>query len=210
MSSATSARGPYKNGIRRRQQIIENASAAFALQGYSGATLREIAQRVGVTPGAVLAHFHDKEELLLAVLDRFTHETQSIHESGATGLAWFLGYPALIRYQMAHPGLNELFLTLATESWDPAHPAHDWVAEHYDSLVGDALRNLRIAVEAGDVAPMTDGQMRTEVRSLYATMDGLQLQWLNGRSFEVGEVFVDYFRTTLKRWGAKCPDEPSD
>lgn len=202
MSSTTSTRGPYRTGIKRRQQIIENASAAFALHGYAGATLRQIADRVGVTPGAVLAHFKDKEELLLAVLDKWTQDARSLRHSDATGLDWFLGYPNLIRYQMKHPGLNELFLTLCTEAWDPAHPAHEWVSRHYEDLLDEAVSNLRTAVAAGDIAPLNDSEIHLEARCLYATMDGLQLQWLGNRSFDVAQYFAEYFDITLSRWRA--------
>ncbi len=43
------------------------AAALFAEQGYRATTMRDIARELGVTPGAIYAHFSSKQDLLLAV-----------------------------------------------------------------------------------------------------------------------------------------------
>jgi AcrR family transcriptional regulator len=50
----------------KRAAILQAARAAFAQRGFAGATLRDIAQRAGVTHGLVIRHFHSKESLFLA------------------------------------------------------------------------------------------------------------------------------------------------
>jgi AcrR family transcriptional regulator len=49
----------------KRAAILEAARAAFAERGFGGATLRDIAQRAGVTHGLVIRHFESKESLFL-------------------------------------------------------------------------------------------------------------------------------------------------
>jgi len=59
---------------RRRQMtrdaLIEAATEAFASRGYAGASLESIASAAGFTTGAIYSNFVDKEDLLMAVLDR--------------------------------------------------------------------------------------------------------------------------------------------
>lgn len=61
-------------GKRRRDPeaskaaILKAARSAFAERGYARATIREIAQRAGVTHGLVMRHFPAKEQLFIAAM----------------------------------------------------------------------------------------------------------------------------------------------
>lgn len=46
---------------------MDAAAALFARHGYHGTSIRDIAKAVGVTPGAIYAHFSSKQALLVAV-----------------------------------------------------------------------------------------------------------------------------------------------
>ena len=82
-------RGPYRNGIRRRQQIVETASNVFAEFGYSGGSIRTIAERVGISPATLIQHFGSKEGLLQAVLEDWTKQTAVHFPDDKHGLAYF-------------------------------------------------------------------------------------------------------------------------
>jgi TetR/AcrR family transcriptional regulator len=51
-----------------RQVILEAAVRIFARSGVSAATLDDIAAEAGVTRGALLWHFHTKDDLLMAII----------------------------------------------------------------------------------------------------------------------------------------------
>jgi AcrR family transcriptional regulator len=51
----------------RIEPLLEAAADCFAIQGYHGTTMREIAKAVDMLPGSVYYHFPSKEDLLLAV-----------------------------------------------------------------------------------------------------------------------------------------------
>ncbi len=51
----------------RRRQILLGAAELFVKHGYSGASIRDIAQRTGLLPGSVYHYFPAKEDLFLAV-----------------------------------------------------------------------------------------------------------------------------------------------
>jgi AcrR family transcriptional regulator len=203
----TGARGPYRNGIERRRQIVDEAWRIFALKGYSTASLREIATAVGVTPAGLLRHFDTKEDLLTAVLDRWEVETQHLADvvDQGEGLAFFLDFTFLMRYHVEHPGLIELFLTLCAEASDPAHPARGWVAERYRRIVELGQRQLELAEAEQAVLPMTPEQREQELRTLYAMMDGLELQWISDPSLDLVGQFESAFAIVITRWtGREC------
>lgn len=54
-----------------RANLIQAASRVFARRGYSGASVEEIAERAGYSHGAVYSNFASKEELFLAVFERY-------------------------------------------------------------------------------------------------------------------------------------------
>ncbi len=54
-----------------QQSILEAALRVFARAGISAATLEDIAAEAGVTCGALLWHFHSKDELLSAIIKRY-------------------------------------------------------------------------------------------------------------------------------------------
>ena len=54
--------------LRTRQRLIDAASLVIAERGLEGATLDEIATRVGLTKGAIYDNFESKDDLILAVI----------------------------------------------------------------------------------------------------------------------------------------------
>lgn len=54
-----------------RSLLIDAAENVFAEKGYAPATLDDIAQTAGYTKGAIYKHFATKEDLFLAVSDRY-------------------------------------------------------------------------------------------------------------------------------------------
>ncbi|MBB5134981.1 AcrR family transcriptional regulator [Thermocatellispora tengchongensis] len=68
MSTQAAPRKRTRNPEASRAAILEAARAAFAERGYARATIREIAQRAGVTHGLVMRHFASKERLFVAAM----------------------------------------------------------------------------------------------------------------------------------------------
>lgn len=54
-----------------RSLLLDAAEEVFAEKGFTTATLDDIAQAAGYTKGAIYKHFSAKEELFLAVSDRY-------------------------------------------------------------------------------------------------------------------------------------------
>src|SRR5215469_12056355 len=59
-----SARKAKGDGYLRRAEILEAAERIFVADGYEGATIRKIADDVGVSSTALYMHFRDKDQIL--------------------------------------------------------------------------------------------------------------------------------------------------
>src|SRR3954464_15337187 len=61
------ARKAKGDGHLRRAEILEAAERIFIAEGYEGATIRKIADEVGVSSTALYMHFQDKACILLEI-----------------------------------------------------------------------------------------------------------------------------------------------
>jgi AcrR family transcriptional regulator len=62
-----SARKPKGGGHERRGEILAAAARIFNSDGYDGATIRRIADEVGLSSTALYMHFRDKDEILVEI-----------------------------------------------------------------------------------------------------------------------------------------------
>jgi len=63
--------------IGLREQILETANNLLVEKGYPGMSMRDIAEALGVSKAALYYHFQDKEELFLAILEKYLEEMSS-------------------------------------------------------------------------------------------------------------------------------------
>lgn len=66
---ARSARKAKGSGHLRRAEILAAAERIFLAYGYEGATIRRIAEEVGVSSTALYMHFRDKSEILVEICE---------------------------------------------------------------------------------------------------------------------------------------------
>lgn len=57
-----------------RSELVAAARAVFSEQGFHAASVQTIAKRAGFTTGALYGHFGGKDELFLAVYERYAEE----------------------------------------------------------------------------------------------------------------------------------------
>ncbi|CAN5301974.1 TetR/AcrR family transcriptional regulator [soil metagenome] len=67
VSTLKSPRKPRGSGHLRRSEILDAAQRIFFESGYQGATVRKIAQAVGVSSTAIYLHFPDKAAMLAEI-----------------------------------------------------------------------------------------------------------------------------------------------
>jgi AcrR family transcriptional regulator len=196
--STPTARGPYRNGIKRRRQIVESAANVFAEFGYSGGSIRTIAARVGISPATLIQHFGSKEGLLEAVLEDWTMTAVPIPDD-VNGLAYFEAMRGLMDFHIEHRGLIELFLTMTAEASSSVHPARDFIQRRYAHTFGEFAKHLREARDAGEIQ-LAEDDIAYEVRMMMAAMDGLELQWLIDPSVDLAGLYNRCVDESIRRW----------
>ena len=82
-----------------RERILDVALDLFTDQGFDGTSMREIAERLGISKPAIYYHFASKEEILMALHMR-------LHEFGKSALARLAGQTVTL--QLWGSLLNEL------------------------------------------------------------------------------------------------------
>lgn len=175
------ARGEYAKTRERREAILDAALEVFAEGGYRSGSLREVAQRVGISEAGLLHHFPNKVALLEAVLDRRDDRSRTmVPLESDNGAATMRGLVQLAAYNASVPGVVELYCTLSAEATSPDHPAHGYFVRRYVYTRTNIERAFALLEAEGRLAPgMTP--YRGAV-TLIAMMDGLQVQWLLDRT----------------------------
>ena len=70
--------------VDTRDRVLQAAQALFAERGYRGASLRDIARRIGVKAPSLLHHFSSKQQLYLAVLEQMFESL----DDAASAIVW--------------------------------------------------------------------------------------------------------------------------
>ena len=181
-------RGEYAKSARRREEIVEAAMQVFSESGFRDGSLRDIAERVGMTHAGMRHHFPTKSALLAAVLRR---RDETALERGAAarprGVEVLREWVAATRRNVDRPDLIDLEVTLAAEAISSAHPAHPYFVDVYaraQQLLERAFGEIRAE---GALAP---GITVTQAaRVVLAATLGLQQLWLWDRNRDlVGEL----------------------
>jgi len=173
----------YRAGRERRARILDGATALFAEEGYGDTSLRDIAERVGVSKSTLLHYYGSKEELLSAVLserDRLVGSRGSyVRASRAVEELRALPLGAAENTATA-PGLIEVYAVLSCEALPADHPANAYFEQRFRRVLDNFATLFRAALEDGDLPSHRDPEF--EAVWLTALWDGLQYQWLYDRS----------------------------
>jgi AcrR family transcriptional regulator len=129
--SKRSARKAKGDGHLRRAEILEVAERIFVAHGYEAATIRKIADEVGVSSTALYMHFRDKDQILLEICTGAMEELLAGNRQVAdmpidpvTRVRMMLeGY---IRFALAHPNAYRLVFC--------STPGVDSVRRHHASM----------------------------------------------------------------------------
>ncbi|MFD6619936.1 TetR family transcriptional regulator, partial [Streptomyces albidoflavus] len=70
--TARAGRSPelhQERAVQTRLQVLEAAALLFDQRGYAGTSIKDVADEVGMTKGAVYFHYPTKEALTIAVVE---------------------------------------------------------------------------------------------------------------------------------------------
>ncbi|WP_084344694.1 TetR/AcrR family transcriptional regulator [Microbacterium resistens] len=189
-------RGAYAKGIAKREEILRAALAVVAREGYHGASVKELADEVGLSQAGLLHYFDSKDDLFVEIL-RARDELDAAERVGALqGELDELraAYLDLVRHNAQVPGLVELFTRLSADAADPAHPSRAFFAERGRAVRASWTETIAKAQAAGRAPTRLDPEVLA--RLLQAVSDGAQMQWLVEPDMDMAAL-VDAFFTLV-------------
>jgi len=178
-----------------RDKILDSAGALFLSQGVSRTTLAHIAERAGVTRGAIYWHFEDKAALFNAMMERARTPLESAmrlldEPCSRDPLAALQEYARLVfDLTVNDPDARCVFeiATLKTEYVDDMSSVRERRAQAALRWMAAAESRVALAVARGQARP--DVEPRTVALGLWALIDGLVRSWmLAPDSFELVAV----------------------
>lgn len=175
-------RKPRGSGGERRAEILAAAERIFFRDGYQGATVRKIAQEVGVSATTLYMHFPDKRAMLMeigsAAIEAILAESERTaagNEDPVTRIRALM--MAHMRFALEHQPVYKLV-------WDEASvefarnegPAHELASRYYRSLIG-VVRQLSEAGRLHGRGVHTVGQ------ALFAGCHGVVIALITNPNF---------------------------
>ena len=195
-----------------RAAILDAAEQVFLERGVSRSSLEHIAQRAGVTRGAIYWHFKDKNDLFAAMLDRVRlpmADFAAAYREGSAkpdplGMLQELCRHALVTLD-ENPTYRNVYTILMNrcEFAGEVNPAFEQQLEIDEENMRKVEADFREAQELGQLAAHVDP--RIAALGLYALMHGIYVSWLRApTSFAVrkdGEAMLELFFGGLRRAG---------
>lgn len=179
-----SARKAKGDGHLRRAEILAAAERIFLAQGYEGATIRKIADEVGVSSTALYMHFKDKDQILLEIcteaMERLLSINSQISAEPIDPVARVRRMlEAYIHFGLSHPNAYRLVFCSSplANSLQKQEVTNSLGANCFERFVG-VMRE--IAAEGR----LRSGDARTAAQTLWAACHGLTALMITKPSFD--------------------------
>ncbi|KND30194.1 TetR/AcrR family transcriptional regulator [Streptomyces acidiscabies] len=191
------ARGSYAKSLARRAEIVQAARESFVEHGFAKASLRDIAERAGITHTGLLHHFRNKDEILAAVLaerdaEEWRQGADFIESSDQLGPY----FEQLLRHHQQAPELMRLWIELAAAASRPDHSAHAYFVERYERSRATFTEGVHEGRTGVSLRPGVSPESASML--LNAVLHGLQLQWLLDPSLDITRPVRDFVRLLLE------------
>jgi AcrR family transcriptional regulator len=153
--SERKARG---SGHLRRAELLAAAEKIFTVAGYEGATIRKIADEVGVSSTALYMYFQDKSQIMLEIcvhaLEGLYHQLEAITSAKSDPLAKVRGIlEVMMRFGLEQPTAYQLLYCVAPKEINERRN------EVIAPLSRSCFQRTQLAVEAAIAA----GQLRQDM-----------------------------------------------
>jgi AcrR family transcriptional regulator len=216
-----------ERGQRTRENLVEAGLKLFALKGFEGVSIRELAAEGGVNAAAISFHFGGKAGLYAAVVDHVTEHLAGIYRRALQPAALLEGAAReeaaqAVRAMVAR--LVEGLLTTPRSRWTSLLLQREFIdpTDAFERIFGQALKPaldaFARAVEAASGAPRESLDNRTlafgifVLASAYSRSKATFLKWSGregyapGDAREIGRIVSDFVLSGLV--GTALPRAP--
>src|SRR5580704_12026172 len=209
-------RAEQQRSLETRASILNAAIAEFAERGFEGASIRAIADRLGLQHPLITYHYRSKDILWRAAAEhafaqiRAGWEASAPESSDLPPLARLREeYTTLFRYTVAFPEFHRFMRQEALTD----NPRLKWVAETVlTPLLGRLIPQIVAAQKQGLLPKVDPILFHYKMVSLTATLSGFgpEMQITSGLSAEDPKVVETYWRLVDKMvFGAPPSGNPS-
>jgi AcrR family transcriptional regulator len=143
-----------------RVLILETAKQLFVERGYHGLAMRQIAEALSVSKAALYYHFKDKEELLLAILEAYLVDIESMIEQVSVQPGNCRGrIHSLVSAILSQPADQRAVIRLASQEMSQLSlPVRQAFNETYHARFINKIQAILAAgIQSGELRPMQPG-----------------------------------------------------
>jgi AcrR family transcriptional regulator len=178
-------------------RIIQAALELFVRNGYHGTSISDITRKVGVTKGALYAHFNSKDEVLIRIIEEFESRfidelIRSVSDHPGNALAKFhhaISFTSQFAAQNQDLCVFLTFLTTELNADVDFEPALKKVYRKYQRFISQLVQ---LGVQQGLFKKELDPDLTG--LSFVAVHDGMLHQWVLNRNHIDVEKFVNNFQ----------------
>lgn len=175
------------------ETILTTARALFVEGGLEEVSIRRVAERVGVTPGAIYRHYESKEQLLGEVAKTGFEIFGSILYKALNGATpeerLYLCGQAYLDFGLEHPKYYEMIFVLSADFWQPDHAmSRDYRLTHGTfRFLTDRIR------ECMDSGSLSAGDPQEVATTFWLHAHGMMSANLAGKIGMDEKEFRDFF-----------------
>ncbi|WP_267552553.1 TetR family transcriptional regulator [Rhizobium rhizogenes] len=184
-----------EDAAKTREEVLTAAAEIFYENGVSGSSLEKIAQRAGVTRGAIYWHFKDKAEVLTALHSEIRLPQEAIVDYAIEhGHDDPLGLIEQGAIEVLHILANDehqqrvfAIMILGCEFTEHLSDAAQRIITANEEMFGKLQKLIEMADQQGTLA--SRWTINAAARALQCSMNGLFAEWLrSGKSFPLVDV----------------------
>lgn len=190
-----------QQGDQTRARILEAATKLFVSRGFAGTPISAIAASVGLTKGALYAHFASKDDLLLSLIGHWQTEFYDAlfaRVLSTAGDAW-AKMTSLVNFHSEFAVKNQyLCLLLITLSPELQGTDHE-IGRQLRRIADTNIRFLKRLIEEGQGQGVFDAALDTQslAHVVVALLNGVLLEWNRTGETLGGPELVRTFRRVL-------------
>jgi TetR/AcrR family transcriptional regulator len=145
---------------RTVQAILAAAERNFLDRGFQSTTVEEIAEAADVSVGSIYIHFHSKEGLYLALIERALEVEERYMDEAfkptlSLGQQLFAAGWAYLRFYRDHPGYFRILMFPHTDSRSPeSAPFAERLSERAEAQVRRVAEIIDLGVRTGAARPV--------------------------------------------------------
>ncbi|MTJ00928.1 TetR family transcriptional regulator [Idiomarina piscisalsi] len=198
-----------EDAMETRSKLLDAAEALFSEKGVTHTSMMHVAEKAGVTRGAIYHHFENKMDLIESLMGRvklpIDEMREQISEASEFGIleeikARSKEFLARVQNEPQVQSLASILLHKC-EYIDEVNPIKLRHVSGRNECIDDVENLFQKAIDAGEIAPTIEARMA--VIGLFSLVDGLIYNWLLAPDFfplvEYGNTAIDTYVKGLPR-----------